>query len=230
MNVACGPKTGVATAVAVGVPAYFSPVHDADEWAKLADLPPGSVVVINPDSGPLHGMAGDYGTAVADLQDAGMRVYGYLTLAYGDRDFDVVASDVDMYLAELGVDGVFLDQASSSLRDLGPALLVSSTYRPRGLAVALNPGQPVVPALVFDRFDEVVTFEGVFEDYLAADLPGRPFEIGSEWHLVYGVPSHRASDVVALAESRGAGFVFAAPGHLPHPWGRMNDPSAVETP
>lgn len=203
--------------VALGVPAYVSPVFHPDEWAVLGRLDPGSIVVVNPDSGPSRDMTSHYGGPVRELRDLGVRVYGYLTVSYGRRATRDVRDDVAAYHDHLGVDGVFFDQVPSTLDDLGPSLRVADEFRSGDFAIAFNPGQPVMPSVAFEAADQVVTFEGTYEDYIAADLPF-PHPAAEHWHLVYGVASDAVDAVTEQASVSGASYVFASTGHLPNPW------------
>ncbi len=84
----------------------------------------------------------------------------------------------------------------------------------------LNPG--VVPDRgYFDVADVVVTFEGSFAQYgedrppaWLGDLPRDRIAV-----LVHGASAAQAADVVAGAEH--AGYAYATPGVLPHPWGTV---------
>ncbi len=210
-----------AAPVSLGIPAYVSPVFHPDEWAVLGRLDPGSIVVVNPDSGPSRDMASHYGDAVRELRDLGVRVYGYLTVSYGRRATRDIRGDVAAYHDRLGVDGVFFDQVPSTLDDLGPSLRVADEFRPRGCAVALNPGQPVMPSVAFDAADQVVTFEGTYDDYVAMDLPRPAVGSAEHWHLVHGVAPEDVDAAVLRAAASGASYVFASTGHMPNPWTSM---------
>lgn len=208
-----------ADSVSLGVPAYLSPVYHPDEWAALAHLEAGSLAIVNPDSGPSPRMGDDYGDAVAALHEAGIRVYGYTTLDYGERSVSRLFAEIQEYLAVLNVDGVFLDQASSTEGALWSAFAVADRFRPGGTAVAINPGQPLVPATAFSVFDEVVTFEGPLSAY-ASFAPPTVSGSGAagEWHLIYDVPSGERDAVMVQAARHGARYAFASPGQLPNPW------------
>ncbi len=218
-----GRQDTSAEAVAFGVPAYVSPIHHPGEWAGLAGLPAGSIVIVNPDSGPHPDMGRDYAEAVATLRRAGVQVYGYATLSYGERSYAALARDVDRYREALDIDGVFLDQAASDHEALRPALALADHHRRAGIAVAVNPGQPLMPSVAFTAFDAVVTFEGSVDDYLAFDATPHDGWTAKDWHLVYGVPAHECSEILDLAARRGAHYAFASTGHLPNPWGSILD-------
>ncbi|MEW6583031.1 MAG: spherulation-specific family 4 protein [Actinomycetota bacterium] len=213
--------------LALGVPAYFSPVRESGEWTRLAAAPPGTVIIVNPDSGPDPGMRGDYAAAVAASRRRGCLVYGYVDTAYGARDARAVVADAHAYRFDLGVDGVFLDRAGCDREALAGLESVARSVRPWGLRVAVNPGHPQVPAEVLDMFEEVVLFEGPLDMY--ADLPERGDvdtrpRPGRRWHLVYGVRSASVmAAVLTVASWRGADVVYVTDGHLPNPWEALPD-------
>ncbi len=202
----------------VGVPAYFSPRDRPEAWRDLTRLEPGSLVVVNPDSGASADMAQVYRAPTRRLARAGVRVYGYVPLQYGDRSVDEVWREACRFHAELAVEGLFLDQLPSDPDVLDCAYEVAARAHRVGLRIAANPGQPDVPARVTDTFDEVVTFEGHYDDYISAGVPMRRRCRARQWHLVYGAPPERQGAVVRLAGVRGAAIAYATDLVMPNPW------------
>src|SRR2546423_12953307 len=103
-----------------GAPAYFRPSTAPDDWARLERLPAGSIAIVNPDSGPAAGMSAEYGAAVRAVRRRGVLVYGYIDLAYGVTANGPVLRAAAAYRRQLGLDGVFLDQAPHSPSGLAP--------------------------------------------------------------------------------------------------------------
>ena len=208
-------------ASALGVPAYFNPAHAPAEWARLALAPAGTIIVVNPDTGPSGAMRADYVAAVAAARRRGCLVYGYVDSAYGARSIAAMSADARLYRAELGVDGVFLDQAGGDPGALAALDGAAAAARRWGLRVAVNPGHPQVAPDVLERFDEVVLFEGPLDAYadMPALTPPREGWAGRPWHLIYGVrsPSVMAA-VLSVAAWRGAAVVYVTDGILPNPW------------
>lgn len=203
------------------IPAYVPP----DELRELARVAPPRLVVINPASGPGAAAQEAYAGAVAALRRGGARVLGYVPTGYGTRDPAQVRADVDRYAAWYGVDGIFLDEVAHAASLLPYYRGLTDHVRgPGDRTVVLNPG--VVPdRAYFDLADVVVTFEGAFPAYAAArerapewthELPREQVAV-----LVYGASREQAAEVVA--GSAHAGYVYATPGVLPHPWGTVPD-------
>jgi Spherulation-specific family 4 len=207
----------------IGAPAYFSPSIAPDEWARLERLPAGSIAIVNPDSGPAAGMSAEYGSAVRALRRRGALVYGYIDLAYGANGNGRVLRAAAAYRRQLGLDGVFLDQAPHSPSGLAPSRRLSWALRGLGLRTAINPGRALDDHAVARWFDEVVVFEGHWSDYrrLPVDFPSTAD--GGRWHLVYGVPEAATAEAVARAQRHGAGVLYVTDGDMPNPWLRLPD-------
>ncbi|MEA2289335.1 MAG: hypothetical protein QOD55_1332 [Solirubrobacteraceae bacterium] len=202
------------------IPAYLPP----DGMARLADRPVrGRVVVFNPANGPGAEEQAAYREAVQAVQRSGTRVLGYVHTTYGERPRAEVSADVDRYRTWYGVDGVFLDEAARTASELAYYRALRDDVRAAGeQLLVLNPG--VVPARgYFDIADIVVTFEGAYADYAAAERRTpewlRRLPPGRVAHLVHGATREQARKVVA--EDADAGYVYATSGSLPDPWSTL---------
>ena len=207
-----------ALGVRLGVPAYVDPTVDPETWDRLGESTPGSVVIVNPDSGPAAKMRRTYHAHVHRLRRRGILVYGYVDGAYGRTPVRTLAHQALAYRRTLRVDGVFLDQAPVDRPGLTRLARVARICRVLGLRTAVNPGRPDVDPAAFEWFDEVVTFEGGWETYAANPPAARRSTRADVWHLVYDVPAGGALPVVAQASARGATVVYATDLGLPNPW------------
>jgi hypothetical protein len=198
------------------IPAYFSPAAIVAA-AKVSSRP--RLVVVNPANGPGRNPRSSYHQAVREAQEAGARVLGYVSTAYGARPASDVLTDVDRWASWYAVDGIFLDEASHDAAQLPYYTAISRHIRASGRLVVVNPG--VVPAPeYFGIADVVVTFEGSYADYSAAvaripDWVRRqpPDRVA---HLVYGASRDQALTVAAHPDA--AGYLFVTSGSLPDPW------------
>lgn len=206
--------------IRIGVPAYFSPRYSSDDWTEMPGAGEGTLVVVNPASGPARGMRAEYRRQTRHAQHCGVSVYGYVDVAYGRRSRRDILRDIGAYAVALGVDGVLLDQAPADRDALQRLARLMWPVRTTGLRVAINPGQPQIADVAFTRFDEVVVFEGDWDAYQRADNDCRtPVPGGADrWHLVYDVPPERLVDVVKRARGLGAALVYATEKTLPNPW------------
>jgi len=200
------------------IPAYVPP-HALVELARASARP--RLLVINPSNGPGGEPTLAYRAAVRTAQRAGARVLGYVHTTYGARPAADVVADIDRYTSWYGVDGVFLDEASSDGARVGYYAALARHVRAAGArrVVVLNPG--VVPAReYFDLADVIVTFEGPYAAYGAA-MDATPDWVrdqppGRVAHLVYEASRQQA--MAAVSHPQQAGYLYATSGSLPDPW------------
>jgi hypothetical protein len=200
------------------IPAYVPP-HALVELVRASARP--RLLVINPSNGPGGEPTLAYRAAVRTAQRAGARVLGYVHTTYGARPAADVVADIDRYTSWYGVDGVFLDEASSDGARVGYYAALARHVRATGArrVVVLNPG--VVPAReYFDLADVIVTFEGPYAAYGAA-MDATPDWVrdqppGRVAHLVYDASRQQA--MAAVSHPQQAGYLYATSGSLPDPW------------
>ena len=200
------------------IPAYVPP-HALVELVRASTRP--RLLVINPSNGPGGEPTPAYRAAVRTAQRAGARVLGYVHTTYGARPAADVVADIDRYTSWYGVDGVFLDEASSDAARVGYYAALARHVRTGGAhrVVVLNPG--VVPAReYFDLADVIVTFEGPYAAYGAA-MDATPDWVrdqppGRVAHLVYDASRQQA--MAAVSHPQQAGYLYATSGSLPDPW------------
>jgi hypothetical protein len=115
------------------IPAYFYPdySHQNSRWQRMVDnARPGSLVVINPNSGPGSGRDVNYVHAIDDCRARGLKVLGYITTGRGTvplrptypwilgRRTKNVLEQIDAYRSwypKLG--GVFLDEMNLNAQE-----------------------------------------------------------------------------------------------------------------
>lgn len=201
------------------MPAYFHPAVAAGDWHRLARGGAGvGAVIFNVASGPGAEREAELGVVAEAVRAAGIPLLGYVDTAYGWRPAEAVDAEIHRYRRWYGIDGVFLDQASSS-----PALLpwyraVADDARRVG-TVVLNPG--VYPDERYaDLADALVTFEGPWAAYGAVRPPAwalrRP--ASSFWHLVYGTPPEQLGAALRHAEVCNVGVVYVTDRCGVNPW------------
>jgi hypothetical protein len=199
------------------VPAYFHPAVAATDWDRLARARV-SAVVLNIASGPGAALETELGTVAAAVRAAGTPVFGYVDTAYGRRPAEAVEAEIHRYRRWYGIDGVFLDQASSS-----PALLpwyraVAADARRFGIVVLNHGTYP--DERYADLADALVTFEGPWPAYRAVRPPAwalrRP--ANTFWHLVYATPAHHLGAALRHAASCNAGVVYVTDRRGANPW------------
>jgi len=205
----------------LGVPAYFYPTPTDESWRQLADAPSGTIVIVNPASGPGPSVDARYEATMSALEAAGCVPYGYVDTAYANRDPDQIIAEARQFHSWYGIKAIFLDQTAPSAAHLDYYRAIVSQLHADGFDVAMNPGQPEVDPRYLDLVEHVVLFEGPYEAYLAASFPTwvADYPAAKAWHLVYEVSDSAAmANVVRLARARHAGVVYATDGGMPNPW------------
>jgi hypothetical protein len=117
------PVVSRADSMGLIVPAYFSPKwQDAsanywDDLAAAAARVP-LIAIMNPSDGPGNKSSKDFVRAVNEMHAAGGRVIGYVRTEYSQRSLARVKADIDDYYAWYGVDGIYLDRATTATTSL----------------------------------------------------------------------------------------------------------------
>ena len=254
----CTPPTACPP-VELLVPAYGNPCCGGGPtmWSTLiaaaqANTVPLSVI-LNPASGPGAGTeidpnyVNDTGSGpmgpMVDLKAAGGIVYGYVTTSYATRTLAAVEAEVDKYYdpafwrgAGVLVDGIFLDEMSSDLPNVG------YYQQLRDYVHAKDPSARVIanPGVTATQDTSGGTSGFTVQDYAnAADVLVVFENTGSEYRTNYSAPAwvntltarhfahlvHSESATadmtldVGLAKSRNAGMLYVTDDVLsPNPW------------
>lgn len=219
---AFAPGAGAAgTPQRIAVPSYFYP---GALWGRLiVAAPTVGLAIINPDSGPGAVPNADYVAQVAKARAAGITVLGYVYTGYGNRAQSAVLADIGRYYSWYGVDGVFLDEASTDCARLPYYRALHADIKSRGGAakVVLNPGTQTNECYMAAA-DILLTFENTYAVYnsgYSAPAWVRNYPADRFWHLVYATGNAaQMQRAISLSKSRNAGWVYVTPDKLPNPW------------
>ncbi|MEJ5240249.1 MAG: spherulation-specific family 4 protein [Anaerolineales bacterium] len=203
----------------IAIPAYFDP---GPLWDQLTNAAPTvGLAVINPAGGP--GSASDpaYLTTVQQAQTQGITVLGYVATGYGRRSATTVKQEIQRYFTWYGVNGIFLDEASTScLRQ--PYYLDLYRFikklRP-GARVVINPGTNTAECYM-KAADIIVNFENTYSAY-ESWMPATwvyKYPAARFWHLVIAADQSQMVQAVQFSKARHAGWVYVTPDDLPNPW------------
>jgi hypothetical protein len=210
--------------VDLGVPAYVHPLVDPGLWDRLAEAAAHvRFAVVNVHDGPGAGLDPTYADVVHRLVDARVRVIGYVDTAYADRPVADCGADARAWVTRYGLRGVFLDQVSQGLDELGHYSDVVLAVRAAGAPfVVLNPGTDCHPAYA-DLANVVVLFEGTWDRYQRWAPPDWSLRLPASrfCHLVHDVPAGALADAPAAASARHAGTAFFSDGRGDNPWDRL---------
>ena len=121
------------------------------------------VAIINPNSGPNNAPPNtDYQQGIKDLRQAGIEIVGYVPSNYSNRDIQAVKADIDLYTKYFQVDGIFIDEAASSIEK---AIYYQKLYqyiksKSTSYNVIINPGVNLDEKYLSQEVaDIIITFE-----------------------------------------------------------------------
>jgi len=209
-------------------------------------------VILNPASGPgaspidpnyINDLGGGPSGPLLDVRAAGARMYGYVSTSFATRDMALVKADVDTYYdpafwrgAGVQVDGIFFDEMSSDLPNVGYYEELRDYVRAKSATarVLANPGiaqtqdssagaSGFTVADYARAADTLVTFENTGLEYRTNYTPPLWLDELSPLHFAHLAHGEAATadmqSDIALARSRKAGMVYVTDDVLvPNPW------------
>ena len=121
------------------VPSYIYP---GSAWSQIdAGHPPVDLAIINPASGPGHlGRSEATRRRSSTSHGAGVDVVGYVHTSYGSRSLSTVEKEIAEYESWYHVDGIFVDEASTSCSTRGVVLRAALRVHP--CATGARPHDP----------------------------------------------------------------------------------------
>jgi hypothetical protein len=137
-----------------GWDAGWSEIINAKEENKGTEI----IAVINPSNGAGGGKDSHWANVADDLQDAGIKVVGYISTAYAGRDGGDIKNEIDRYYDWYDLDGVFLDEVSPSAHGYYEDIGGYAESPDGNQKLILNPGAPV-PESYGDIADIIVVYE-----------------------------------------------------------------------
>ncbi|KAI9343930.1 Spherulation-specific family 4 [Obelidium mucronatum] len=190
------------------VPAYFYP---GPLWDKVIHSKP-AFVVMNPDNGPGAQPDPNFVKTVAQAQEAGIKILGYIATGYGLENTSKVTEAIFQYDSWYKTDGIFLDQVSSKAEQLEYYQTVADYIRRSNSSslVAINPGTYPEDMGYMALADMILAFEGSFESYTKIKVPlwTHNFNSSKFVHVVYEVEEIALAHSKVLAAERNAKYAF----------------------
>jgi hypothetical protein len=179
------------------------------------------LVAVNPSSGPGSARDANYARAIDYLRSAGISVIGYVYTKWGRRSFASVAADVSRYRAWYGIEGIMVDEFSTSHALAGYYLALRQYSVSVGMTFVMgNPGTDVPEEFVGALADNFTIYEN-------AGMPAREKLAG--WHAGYDRANwscccHSAplDERRITAASRHLGFLYATDDTPPNPYDRLS--------
>lgn len=199
----------------LAVPWYAHPLENG--WHELAAYGSRlSFVVLNVSNGPAPDPA--YQAAIEPLLRARIPLIGYVDTRYGSAPARQVAADIQCWLGEYPVTGIFLDCVASGHSMLDRYRLLARIARMAGATLVVgNPGTEVAAGYL-DLFDVTCVFEGTRLTYFQDTLRGATALPARICHLVHSAPRDSHRDILRRAADSGAGHVWISERTPPNPW------------
>ena len=178
-------------------------------WSEIIDAKKENggteiIAVINPSNGAGGGKDSHWANVADDLQDAGIKVVGYISTAYAGRDGGDIKNEIDRYYDWYDLDGVFLDEVSPSANDYYEDIGGHAESPDGNQEVILNPGAPV-PESYGDIADIIVAYENFG---IPSSVESNGIEEGKLAALPYGLePSE--GEFKQLTDS--VGYLYVSP-------------------
>jgi len=209
----------------LAIPSYFYPTffNPTGYWQQMQSAAPyASICVINPGSGPGGSSNSDYVTQTKLAQAAGMKVLGYVHTSYTGVTLGAIEAQIDSYYGWYSVDGIFVDEVSTSPVNQPYYLSVYNYVKGKAGSdiVVVNPGT-VPDESYMAACDIMCNCEvdlGTYRVRAAAawevNYPSSRF-----WHIIYSVlTAAQRDEVLTLSRNFRAGYVHITNDGDPNPY------------
>ncbi|AFZ35275.1 conserved exported protein of unknown function [Stanieria cyanosphaera PCC 7437] len=120
----CQSQAVVGNSLKILLPLYIYPnwyepkTYVWSDVASAAQRVP-IMAIINPNNGPDGKPPNqDYQRGLKDLRQSNITILGYVYTQYGDRSIEEVKQDIDLYNNYYDVDGIFLDESASDIKQI----------------------------------------------------------------------------------------------------------------
>ena len=216
------------------IPLYIYPTDGA--WQNLIDIKNSNpniaiTAIVNPSNGHFNSEDSNYTKAIKELRDANIKVVGYISTLYGERNIDEVIADIDAWsriYKSSGVGGIFFDEVSTDIAYLDYYTNLINQAKSRNLDFnILNPGittdQKYIDANIADI---VVTYENSARSLL--ENPPKTYNtptINTKLSLlVYKLEDNIVDDLISFAREHKFSYIyFTEDGFDRNPWDSISE-------
>jgi len=217
------------------IPLYIYPDLGTDDSRWKAIIEAQSKVditaIINPHNGPLSNTLDpryrDYQKALQALNNAEVKIMGYVPTNYAKRDQHKIQEDINTYIQYYSIDGIFFDEAANTTqhKDFYSQLTTYIRTKTKLKSVVLNPGTTTAPVYIDTQrsiADTVITFEQAYNHWVsAADPPAWVYTLETSRFalLVHTAPDINAMKrAIDLGSTRHYGYVYVTNDMGDNPW------------
>jgi hypothetical protein len=212
------------------IPAYFAPYgYGEKEWEKLIEVARTIpvIAIVNPASGPGKKTDPRYTEVFNQALEAGVRLIGYTTTAYGERPLSHVIEEIGRWYAFYPeVQGIFIDEQASSKEILDYYIQIRDCVRETiyQSLIVTNPGTSCDTEYLKNGIADVFCFFENKEGFESFSLPSVASGYPSEGlaALIYNARSVREMNSYinrAIQQKIGALYITDMTGV--NPWDRL---------
>ena len=180
--------------------AAYQPVVDANTYQNVD-------VILNPNNGVGSGVNIAYATAIVQLRDGGVGIYGYVYTGYGSREIALVKSEVDKWHSWYDVDGIFVDEASNKAAGTPYIAELYDYITAKGMRVILNPGTSTIEAYM-PIGDTTCIYETSPSSTLVMPSWGWNYPASKFCALQFGASISQMRSFVATARANNVGYIY----------------------
>ena len=180
--------------------AAYQPVVDANTYQNID-------VILNPNNGVGSGVNIGYATAIVQLREGGVGIYGYVYTGYGTREIAIVKSEVDKWQSWYDVDGIFVDEASNKAAGTPYIAELYDYITAKGMRVILNPGTSTIEAYM-PIGDTTCIYETSPSSTLVMPSWGWNYPASKFCALQFGASISQMRSFVATARANNIGYIY----------------------
>ncbi len=216
------------------IPLYIYPKDGA--WQELIDIKNSNpnisiTAIVNPNNGHFDSEDSNYTKAIRELRDANIKVVGYVSTQYGERDIDEVIADIDAWsriYKSSGVSGIFFDETSIDIAYLDYYTNLTNQARGRNLDFTiLNAGMTTDQRYIDSNIANIVV---TYEDTARRILENPPKTYNTPTTntklsiLVYKLEDDVVDDLISFAREHKFSYIyFTEDGFDGNPWDSISE-------
>ncbi len=216
------------------IPLYIYPKDGA--WQELIDIKnsnPNIVItaIVNPSNGHFDSEDANYTKAIKELKNANIRVIGYVSTQYGQRDINEVIADIDAWsriYKSSGVSGIFFDETAIDIKYLDYYTNLTNQARSRDFDFTiLNAGMTTDQRYIDSNIANiVVTYEDTARRVL--ENPSKTYNTPTANTklsiLVYKLEDNIVDDLISFAREHKFSYIyFTEDGFDGNPWDSISE-------
>ncbi len=212
--------TPARTGHALAIPTYYVPPFNLDP------APAGTIAVANPASGPGTAAQTAYTNEITTQHNAGRKVIGYVSTAYGNRARADVVADIDKWYSFYpAIDGIFLDEQTNTAAGVAHYADLYNYVRAKDAdgIVAANPGTSTIESYT-STADIIMTFENTGANHATHANPAwmanySRFRFWDAVHTTATEADMRTVVTKVKTAERNVGWTYVTDQDLPgNPW------------